>query len=189
MESKRAIARIIDLYRHHGAESYGEDISQLDHALQAADLAIAEGRDNEVVAAAFLHDVGHLLEIEGAAPMGDYGTMAHDLLGADYLRSLGFPERVATLVASHVQAKRYLCAMEPGYYDQLSEASKETLHWQGGVMSTDEVSEFSCRKDLDDVIALRRYDEAAKKQEQATEGLRSIEAVLQSVLEREIEVA
>ena len=184
MKIKKAVIRILDLYRHYGDKQYGEDISQLEHALQAADLASTDGRDDEVVAAAFLHDIGHLLEIDGTEPMGDYGTVAHDRLGADYLSRLGFSDKVAGLVGSHVQAKRYLCAIEPGYAKQLSRASRDTLHWQGGAMAMDEVSDFSGRSDLEEVLALRQYDEMAKKKNKATLGLDDIEGVLLRVLKK-----
>ena len=189
MRIKKAITRIIDLYRQYGGQQYGEEITQLEHALQAAELAIADGRDDEVIAAAFLHDIGHLLESDGVASMGDYGVVAHDKLGADYVISLGFSDRIAQMIGCHVQAKRYLCAIEPGYYDQLSKASQETLHWQGGVMTMEEVSDFSSRNDLEEILALRRYDEQAKEQEKATEGLPGIEPVLFRVLEQQVAVA
>ena len=189
MKIKKAIARVIDLYRQYGGQQYGEDISHLEHALQAADHAAADGRDDEIIAAAFLHDIGHLLEIDGVETMGDYGVVGHDRLGADYVLELGFSERVAQLIGSHVQAKRYLCAIEPGYYDLLSKVSREILHWQGGVMSMEEVSDFSSRNDLEEVLALRRYDELAKEQEKSTEGLSGIESVLYRALELQVAVA
>ncbi|WP_281648703.1 HD domain-containing protein [Parendozoicomonas sp. Alg238-R29] len=189
MRIKKAVARIVNLYRQYGGERYGEDITQLEHALQAADLAMVDGRDEEIIAAAFLHDIGHLLEIDGVEPMGNYSVVAHDRLGADYLLNTGFPERVTTLVASHVQAKRYLCAIEPGYEDQLSEASRETLRWQGGVMTMDEVSDFSSRGDLEEVLALRRYDEMAKEQGKKSDNLHDVEDILYRVLSQQEAVA
>ena len=189
MKIKKAVANILNLYRQYGGEKYGEEITQLEHALQAADLAVADGRDDEMVAAAFLHDIGHLLEIEGVEPMGNYGAMAHDQIGADYLLRTGFSERVAVLVGSHVQAKRYLCAIEAGYEEQLSEASKETLRWQGGMMTMDEVSDFSSRSDLEEVLALRRYDELAKEKGKRSDNLLEIEDILYRVINTQEAVA
>jgi putative nucleotidyltransferase with HDIG domain len=85
----------------------GEPVSQIEHMSQAAQLAMAEGFDDEVVLAAFFHDIGHLCA-EGAENMGGYGVVSHERLGADYLREAGFSERMARLVEYHVQAKRYL---------------------------------------------------------------------------------
>jgi predicted HD phosphohydrolase len=93
---------------------------------------MAEGFDDEVVLAAFFHDIGHLCA-EGAENMGGYGVVSHERLGADYLRRAGFSERMARLVEYHVEAKRYL-TFGAGYYERLSEASRRTLEYQGGVM-------------------------------------------------------
>ncbi len=188
MESKKVIASIINLYRDHGDMPYVGGISLLEHALQSAELATTEGRDDEVIVAAFLHDIGHLIAHKDGEPLDDIETMNHDCLGADYLLGLGFPARVINLVANHVEAKRYLCAIEPGHYEQLSEASKEALHWQGGVMSMDEVVEFSCRKDLEDILALRCFDEAARKKWEVKGGLDEMETLLTQVFERQAEL-
>ncbi|MTI15047.1 HD domain-containing protein [Sansalvadorimonas verongulae] len=189
MKIKKAVANILNLYRQYGTEQYCEDITQLEHALQGAELAVTDGCDEELVAAVFLHDIGHLLEVDGVIPMGDYGSMAHDQLGADYLLGLGFSERVAMLVGSHVQAKRYLCAIEEGYEEQLSDASKETLRWQGGRMSMQEVSDFSSRSDLEEVLMLRRYDELAKETGKRSDNLHQVEDLLYRVLSRQEAVA
>lgn len=63
--------------------------------------------------------------------MGEFGVKRHEQLGADFLRSLGFSEKIAQLVENHVQAKRYLTFRYPDYYTKLSEASKQTLIYQG----------------------------------------------------------
>ncbi|MDE1712335.1 HD domain-containing protein (plasmid) [Chromobacterium amazonense] len=63
---RQAIARLQQLYREHGARHYGEAVTQFDHAIQAAALARDACCDDELTLAAFLHDVGHLLEHDGA---------------------------------------------------------------------------------------------------------------------------
>ena len=189
MPEDNVVSRIIQLYRRYGGERYGEQVTQLDHALQAADLAASDGYDDEMVAAAFLHDIGHLLEHDGLEPMGDYDMRAHDLLGADYLAAAGFSKRVVKLVAAHVQAKRYLCTVENGYYQMLSACSKESLELQGGIMSADETSDFSIRSDLEDVLALRRYDDRGKAFGRTVGSLQSIEFLLKKVLEKRAAVA
>ena len=94
----QVIAEVFGLYERFGDHDYiGEPVSQIEHMSQAAELAIAEGFDDEVVLAAFFHDIGHLCA-EGAENMGGYGVVSHERLGADYLRRAGFSERMARLV-------------------------------------------------------------------------------------------
>lgn len=158
------IALIISLYQKYGNADYiGEPVSQLEHMCQSAQLAEAEGFSEEVILAAFFHDIGHLCEhFMPVAYMGGFGVVDHEKLGADFLRQKGFSERVCKLVQSHVEAKRYLTFKDPGYYDQLSEASRRTLEFQGGVMSLEEVIAFEKDPDADLILALRKWDEAAK---------------------------
>ena len=130
------IDEVFDLYELHGGEDYiGEPVSQLEHMSQSAQLAIEQGCDDEVVLAAFFHDIGHICVMQNASnSMDGYGIKRHEKVGADYLRSKGFPERIAKLVESHVQAKRFLTYKYPEYYNSLSDASKKTLEFQGGRM-------------------------------------------------------
>jgi len=159
----QVIARVFGLYERFGASDYiGEPVSQLEHMSQAAELAMAEDCDDEVVLAAFFHDIGHLCA-EGADNMGGYGVVSHERLGADYLREAGFSERLARLVEYHVQAKRYLTLREPGYYAQLSEASRRTLEYQGGVMSEAEADAFAADPLCALSLRIRRWDELAKE--------------------------
>ncbi|WPC28189.1 HD domain-containing protein [Pseudomonas moraviensis] len=163
MNHEQVIARVFGLYERFGPSDYiGEPVSQLEHMSQAAELAMAEGCDDEVVLAAFFHDIGHLCA-EGADNMGGYGVVSHERLGADYLREAGFSERLARLVEYHVQAKRYLTLREPGYYAQLSEASRRTLEYQGGVMSEAEADAFAADPLCALSLRIRRWDELAKE--------------------------
>ncbi len=162
------IQDIFDLYEKHGAEEYaGEKVSQLEHMAQAAQLAIQEGYDDEVVLAAFLHDVGHLLPIhDESESMNGYGMMDHEKVGAEYLRKVGFSDRLCKLIASHVNAKRYLTYKYPEYYNQLSAASKKTLEYQGGKMKEAEAKQFEADPLFDLYIKMRLWDEAAKVEHQ-----------------------
>lgn len=155
---------ILGLYHQFGDEDYiGEPVSQLEHMSQCAQLAEAAGYDNETILAAFFHDIGHFCEhIMPVQQMDGYGIVDHEKLGADYLLSKGFSEKIARLVQSHVNAKRYLTFQYPSYYAQLSEASKKTLEFQGGVMSADEAKAFEADEYFDVFIQLRRWDEQAK---------------------------
>ncbi len=158
---------IIALYQKHGNADYiGEPVSQLEHMCQCAQLAEESGADDDVVLAAFFHDIGHLCEF--AFPerkmqhMDNAGIVNHEKLGADYLRNIGFSEKIARLVQSHVEAKRYLTYQFPAYYNQLSDASKKTLQFQGGVMTADEALVFEMDDLFDLYISLRKWDDLAK---------------------------
>jgi 2-amino-1-hydroxyethylphosphonate dioxygenase (glycine-forming) len=171
MKSKNAadIAdEIIHLYTLYGEEEYsGEKVSQLEHMVQAAQLARAQGYDDEVVLAAFLHDVGHIAEKHTETnSMSSYGIKDHEAIGAAFLSSRGFSSTLTKLVASHVAAKRYLTLREPGYYDKLSEASKRTLEYQGGPMSEDEANLFEQDRLFREIVQMRRWDEEAKIEHQ-----------------------
>jgi len=159
------VDEVFELYEKHGAGDYiGEPVSQLEHMSQAAALAEEEGYDDEVILAAFFHDIGHLCAAEGEAlSMGGFGNVDHEKLGADYLRERGFSERLASLVESHVIAKRYLTYKYPEYYNQLSEASKATLEFQGGRMTESEAKEFETNPDAELFIRLRYWDDKAKE--------------------------
>lgn len=161
----QVVEEVFDLYTKFGDADYiGEPVSQIEHMSQSAQLAIDEGFDDEVILAAFFHDIGHICVMNGAEEsMGGYGKKSHERIGADYLRSVGFPERVAKLVENHVQAKRYLTFKFPDYYNQLSEASKKTLEYQGGVMSATEALAFENDPLFQTSIRMRRWDELAKE--------------------------
>src|SRR6201996_799302 len=153
------VKEVFSWYEKQGDEDYiGEPVSQLEHMSQAAALAEEEGYDDEVVLAAFFHDIGHLCASEGqVTSMGGFGNVDHEKLGADYLRERGFSERLASLVESHVIAKRYLTYKYPEYYNKLSEASKATLEFQGGRMTEAESIEFEKHPDVELFIRLRYW--------------------------------
>lgn len=159
---------IMGLYRQFGDEDYiGEPVSQLEHMCQCAQLAEAEGDDEEVILAAFFHDIGHFCEhIMEVKHMDGYGIVDHEKLGADFLRSKGFSAKIASLVQNHVQAKRYLTYRHPEYYEKLSEASRKTLEFQGGRMSLEEAKAFEADPLFDLHIKLRGWDEKAKLENQ-----------------------
>jgi 2-amino-1-hydroxyethylphosphonate dioxygenase (glycine-forming) len=164
----QSVNEIMFLYEQYGSEDYiGEPVSQLEHMCQCAQLADAAGADDDVILAALFHDIGHLCEFafseKKLAHMDNMGVVDHENLGADYLLSMGFSEKIARLVKSHVAAKRYLTYHYPEYYNQLSDASKKTLQFQGGVMTQDEALAFEEDDLFDLYIAIRRWDDLAKK--------------------------
>lgn len=158
------IESILELYKSYGNDNYiGEKVSQIEHMCQCAQLAETEGYDDDVILAAFFHDIGHLCEhIMDVRYMDEYGVADHERIGAAYLLGKGFSTKIAQLVASHVEAKRYLTYKYPEYLRNLSKASLETLQFQGGVMSAEEAAAFEEDPLFELYIALRKWDEQAK---------------------------
>jgi putative nucleotidyltransferase with HDIG domain len=140
----------------------GEPVSQLEHGLQAAGLAIKAGAGEHMILAALLHDVGHWCNPE-ASQMESLGARDHDKLGAEYLDAIGLQPEISALVGSHVDAKRYLAATTPEYIVKLSSASRKTLDFQGGPMSDLALSAFKASPVFRDALRLRAWDEAAKE--------------------------
>jgi phosphonate degradation associated HDIG domain protein len=162
MTSQELIRKIESLFAERGASEYhGESVSQQEHALQSAMLAEAEGAEAALIAAALLHDVGHLLHGhgEGAAERGI--DDAHEELGQRFLRK-HFPGSVTEPIRLHVAAKRYLCAAEPGYLASLSPASVQSLALQGGPMSPSDAEAFLMLPYGEAAARLRRWDDRAK---------------------------
>ncbi|TDB62376.1 HD domain-containing protein [Arundinibacter roseus] len=142
---------------------YGEDVSQFEHAAQAAELAARDGYDEEVQLAAFLHDIGHMLPTDNPDELMDtYGRRDHEGVAADWLRQRGFSDKVGVLIENHVNAKRYLTFKNPAYFAALSAASVQTLAFQGGPMQEEEALEFEKNEHFELIIRMRRWDEAAK---------------------------
>lgn len=156
---------IINIYKKNGNADYiGENITQIEHALQSAYLASQENpTDYEFILASLFHDIGHILNIEGQQFMDNLGVATHENIGADYLKLLGFPERIYILIKLHVKAKRYLVSTRDEYRNNLSEASYKTMKYQGGIMNSDEIKEFETYKYYKDAIRLRYIDDYAKK--------------------------
>jgi len=155
------IDEIFDLFARHGASGYGEDLSLERHMLQSAALAESLGAPPPVVVAALLHDIGYFLHADTGAVVHPGQDFAHEALGAAWL-SRAFDPAVTAPIALHVEAKRYLCAVEPGYLDQLSEASRIGLAVQGGVMSRAEVAAFAANPAFETALLLRRCDDQGK---------------------------
>lgn len=163
--ASQIVAEVFQLYERFGSTDYiGEDVTQIEHMCQSAQFAEAEGQEDEIILAAFFHDIGHLLEnIHSTESMEGYGVVDHELIAGNYLRDLGFSERIARLVEMHVQTKRYLTFRYPDYFDNLSKASQKTLSMQGGRMNEEEAGHFEndelCRLH----IKIREWDDSAKR--------------------------
>ena len=164
------VDEIAELFASQGAADYlGEPVTVAAHLLQAGASAQAAGAPPALVAAALLHDVGHLrgadalggdIELSGRELMAGTDNN-HGDRGALWLAQW-FPESVTEPVRLHVAAKRYLCATEPSYFGQLSEASVYTLSVQGGPMTDEEAREFEREPHAAAAIAVRRWDDQAK---------------------------
>jgi phosphonate degradation associated HDIG domain protein len=176
------IDELLDLLERDGGRQYGgERVSQREHALQCARLAETEGAPPALVAAALLHDIGHLLHHEGEQPALRGIDDRHELVGHAHLLRVFGPE-VAEPVRLHVPAKRYLCATDPGYFALLSPGSVRSLALQGGGFTVAEAEEFAAQPFAAEAVRVRRWDEAAKVQGQATPPLSHYRQVVQAAL-------
>jgi [1-hydroxy-2-(trimethylamino)ethyl]phosphonate dioxygenase len=180
------VDRIVEVFATRGNGAYfGEAVTETEHALQAAHLAEAAGADRELVTAALLHDIGHLLHDlpEDIADRRVDGR--HEHVGAAWLRR-HFGPAVAEPVRLHVAAKRYLCATDPDYRNALSPASQRSLELQGGPFTPAEVRRFEQEPHWEHAVALRRWDDAAKVPGLAVPGLDHYRPCLEAVVtERE----
>jgi gamma-butyrobetaine dioxygenase len=151
------ILDLVGLFAGPGQRAYGESVTQLDHALQCAALARQDRADDEVVIAALLHDVGHLVESGHEDPAHHHGS------GGAALVSAFAPARVAWLIEHHVVAKRYLCTVDPRYVERLSPASRASYAVQGARLGPDEQLGLETRPWFADAVRVRRWDDAAKR--------------------------
>lgn len=150
------------LFTRRGGEQYsGEPVTQLEHALQCAAWAEAEDADDELVTAALLHDIGHLVHDHGATPTLRGIDDQHQTAALPLLSGL-FDKRVLGAIGLHVDAKRYLCATRPGYHDGLSDDSKRSLVLQGGVFDEAASAVFIARPGAADAVRVRIWDDRAK---------------------------
>lgn len=157
-----AADRILEILETSGAEQYGDEaVSQLQHALQCAHLAECSGASDSLVVAALLHDFGHLIHKLGEDAARRGIDDRHEVLGRKYL-ARWFGEAVTAPVGLHVDAKRYLCATEPDYFDTLSPASVRSLELQGGPFTEAGAAAFIAQPYAQDALAVRRWDEQAK---------------------------
>ena len=162
MRTEDPIKAIEDLFASEGAADYlGEAVTQAAHMLQAAALAEEAGAAPALVAAALLHDVGHFTGTVTGRDLMRGTDNRHSEQGANWLAQW-FGPAVTEPVRLHVAAKRYLCAVEPGYFERLSPASVYTLGVQGGPMRGRELAEFARHRYAEEAIRMRRWDEAAK---------------------------
>jgi phosphonate degradation associated HDIG domain protein len=153
---------IEQLFATRGGEQYsGEPVTQLEHALQCALLAEADGADDELVTASLLHDLGHLLHDLGPTPSLQGIDDIHQFRALPFLRGR-FGDAVIDPIRLHVDAKRYLCATRAGYFAALSDDSKRSLNLQGGIFSDSQAENFIRQNGAPQAVRLRVWDDLAK---------------------------
>ncbi|MCU0568003.1 MAG: HD domain-containing protein [Oculatellaceae cyanobacterium Prado106] len=165
-----------------GHQQYGQEaVTQLEHALQCA--AIAESKDSSaaLITACLLHDIGHLIHHlgEDAAVRGIDDR--HEYRAMPILKTL-FPQAVTEPIRLHVNAKRYLCAIDSSYWDSLSPASKRSLELQGGIFSLEAADQFIRQPHAEAAAQLRVWDDRAKVPNLQTPDLEHFRAIVSGCL-------
>jgi phosphonate degradation associated HDIG domain protein len=180
-----SVDEVLALLDGWGRERYDEEVTQLEHALQSAAHARADDADPTLVAAALLHDVGHLLVLrDGGVADGDVDAdLAHEARGARWLAPL-FPPTVTGPIALHVAAKRYRCAVDPAYHRSLSAGSVRSLVRQGGPMDPEERARFERNPAHLDAVRLRGWDDAGKDLQVVVPELTSYRSLLEALARR-----
>jgi phosphonate degradation associated HDIG domain protein len=158
-------------------------VTQLEHALQTAHSAECAGADAALITAALLHDLGHLLNDQGETPTARGIDDVHQYAALPFLRPL-FGDDVLEPIRLHVDAKRYLCAIEPVYYDGLSADSKRSLALQGGTYDAPAAAAFAVQPGALRAVALRRWDDAAKTAGLATPALAHFASIMEAAARR-----
>lgn len=169
---------VLGVFHNRGAGAYfGESVSMTEHALQAAHFAQADGAPPELVVAALLHDIGHLVD-DVPSDIADWTADAHhERIGGHWL-ARRFGPGVSEPVRLHVPAKRYLLATDAGYFAKLSPASVITLRLQGGPMAPHEVARFETERFHQDAVRVRQWDDRGKVAGLRTPDLESYRALI-----------
>jgi phosphonate degradation associated HDIG domain protein len=179
--TKNPLAEALDIFLEQGMRPYTEVVSQLEHALQCAWLAEKESGDGDLIAAAFLHDIGHMMQKHGQGAADRGIDDKHEDIARGWA-ARHFNARVAQAVGLHVDAKRYLCAVRPDYFGTLSPASVKSLELQGGPMDVFEVREFEAQPHYEDAVKVREWDDRAKTAGLETPGIDHFRPYLEAAL-------
>lgn len=175
---------LAEIFDSRGAEEYlGEPVTMAEHMLQGATMAEEAGMTEEIIVATLLHDIGHFHSEFGTFSMDDTEDRHHEEAGARVLDSF-FPSLVTDCVRLHVAAKRYLCAVDPEYFNALSEASVHSLKLQGGPMTAEEVTAFERNPNLREIVQVRHLDDAGKRADMVTPGFAHFAPMVQRVVDR-----
>ncbi len=155
------IDKIISNFINNKSLYIGEKVTMTEHMIQSAMLAEKNKSSSSLICASLLHDYGHFILDNPDKLVNQKEDGKHEDVAYRYLKKY-FKKNVVEPIRIHVKAKRYL-ARNQKYYRILSQASKVSLHLQGGVMNEEESEKFEKEKFFDDAIKLRKFDEAAKK--------------------------
>lgn len=181
MQSITSVDELMEFLQAGGREAYfGEPVSVLAHSLQSAWFIGRKGGAETLVAAALLHDVGHLLHTEGEDAADRGIDTRHEELAAEVLAE-HLPTAVLDPIRLHVAAKRYLCFANPRYLAALSPASVESLALQGGPMTEAEAEAFLKLRHACEAVELRHADDAAKVPDLNVPELENYRALLESL--------
>ncbi|MDX2214341.1 MAG: HD domain-containing protein [Oculatellaceae cyanobacterium bins.114] len=173
---------ILDILTTKGSAQYGrEAVSQLEHALQCATLAESANRSAELIAACLLHDLGHLIHDLGEDVADRNIDDRHEYRAIPVLETL-FSPAVTEPIRLHVEAKRYLCVVDPTYWDSLSPVSKHSLELQGGIFLPEAAEEFIHQPYAKEAVQLRVWDDRAKTPQAPTPDLEHFVPILKQCL-------
>jgi len=183
LTSQTIVPFLADIFHRRGHEEYlGEPVSMAEHMLQGAYFAHQAGESNEIIVATLLHDIGHFTGEFGMFSMEDTEDRWHEDAGAAILEQF-FPQLITDCVRYHVAAKRYLCATDSAYFDQLSAASVHSLRLQGGPMNITEISEFELNPNLEAIVKVRRFDDQGKVPDMNTPNFTYYQSMIQKVVD------
>lgn len=177
------VAFLGDIFERRGGEEYlGEPVTMAEHMLQGACFAEQQGEPEIIIVSALLHDIGHFTSEFGTFSMDDTHDKHHEEAGAAVLERF-FPSLVVDCVREHVAAKRYICATDPAYYDELSPASIHSLKLQGGPMNAEEIAAFEKNPNIKEIVRVRHLDDAGKIAGMVTPGFEHYAPMVQRVVD------
>lgn len=162
MNRDTIVGFILDLFAQRGAEEYmGESVSMAQHMEQSAACAVADAAPDDLVIASLLHDIGHFVGDFPIDSLENGIDNYHEEIGARFLEPY-YPSSVTEPIRLHVAAKKYLCAVDDHYFENLSPASKQSLQVQGGPMEKTEIDIFKANYHHQAAIKVRLYDDDGK---------------------------
>lgn len=183
LNAQTIVPFLTDIFLRRGHEEYlGEPVTMAEHMLQGAYFAQQQNECDEIIVATLLHDIGHFTGEFGMFSMNDTQDRWHEDAGAAILEQF-FPVLITDCVRYHVAAKRYLCACDPIYFDQLSAASVHSLQLQGGPMNAAEITEFEGNPNLDAIVKVRRFDDQGKVPNMETPHFAHYQSIIQKIVD------
>ena len=182
LDKTELVPYIMDLFARRGAEEYmGEPVSMAQHMEQTAACAAANNASDELVAAALLHDIGHFVGDFPIDALENGVDNVHENVAAEFLQPY-FSKSVTEPIRLHVPAKKYLCATDINYYNQLSDASKQSLEVQGGLMTKTDIEKFESNPHYREAVQLRKYDDDGKVADKVIQPVTQYQTLLESLL-------